>query len=98
MWSNIFIFFGVSVVTALIMYLDSRLFDKPKTRMTYIKTIVMTNVITFAVIYTLTWLSPTKNIKDIVHRGGELTKKIIEGNTTMIDQIGEEMLAGDAPF
>ena len=98
MWSNIFIFLGVSIATALIMYIDSRLFDKPKTRTVYIKTIVMTNVITFAVIYILTWLSPNKSIKDVIQSGGEVTKKIVGGQTTMIDLIGEEMLAGDAPF
>ena len=98
MWSNILIFLGVSVSTALIMYLDSRLFDRPKNRETYAKTIAMTNIITFAVIYILTWLSPSKSIRDIVQSGGEATKKIVGAHTTMIEQIGEEMLAGDAPF
>lgn len=98
MWTNIFIFLGVSIATALIMYIDSRLFDKPKTRITYIKTIAMTNLITFAVIYVLTWLSPSKNIKDVFQSGGEITKKIVGAQTTLIDQIGEEMLAGEPPF
>jgi len=98
MWSNIFIFLGVSVATALILYLDSRLFDKPKTRTTYAKTIIMTNVITFAVIYILTWLSPNKSIKDVIQSGGEVTKKIVGGQTAFVQEIGEEMLGGEAPF
>jgi hypothetical protein len=98
MWENILIFLGVSIGTALMLYLDSRLFDKPKTRMTYAKTIAMTNIITFAVIYVLTWLSPNKNIKDIVQSGGQIQTKIGGGPTTMIEQIGEEMLSGNAPF
>ena len=98
MFAYLLIFLGISVTTALFLYLDSRLFDKPKTRMTYIKTIAMTNIIVFSIIYLLMWLSPTKNIKDVVQAGGESAKKIVGSPTTYVTQIGEEMLSGDAPF
>lgn len=98
MLTYLLIFLGISITTALCLYLDSRLFDKPKTRMTYIKTIALTNIITFSIIYFLIWLSPTKNIKDVVQTGGAAIKKIVGSPTTYVTQIGEEMLAGDAPF
>jgi fluoride ion exporter CrcB/FEX len=97
MWSYILIFIGVAISTTLMMYIDSRLFDKPKTRITYIKTIAMNTVITFAIIYILTWLSPTKKIGDVVQSAGSQVK--ISGvPTTFVSQIGEDMIAGDAPF
>ena len=97
MWSYILISLGVSIATALFLYIDSRLFDKPKTKTTYAKTIAMTNILTFATIYILTWLSPTQNITDVVKNVGDV-KKIVGQNTTFVPQIGEEMLAGEAPF
>ena len=64
MLTQILIFIGVTLVTSFLLYLDSRLFDKPKPWATYIKTILLTNLLVFSVIHILTWLSPTKNIKD----------------------------------
>jgi hypothetical protein len=98
LYTYILLAFGVSLSTGLLMYLDSRLFDKPKTRMTYIKTIVMTNLIVFATVYLLMWLSPTKKLTDIIQSGGAEAKKIVGQNTSFVQQIGEEMIVGDAPF
>jgi hypothetical protein len=97
MWSYLLISLGVSIATTLFLYIDSRLFDKPKTKTTYAKTIAITNILTFATIYILTWLSPTKNMGDAIQTGGVI-KKITGQNTTFVQQIGEEMLAGEAPF
>lgn len=97
MWSYLLIFLGVSLSTIMFMYIDSRLFDKPKTKMTYVKTLAMTNILTFATIYILTWLSPSQNMNDVIQTAGNV-KKIVGQNTTFVQQIGEEMLAGDAPF
>ena len=97
MLSYIFIAIGVSIVTAIILYLDSRLFDRPKKRMTYIKVISMTVIIVLATIMVLAWLSPSKNLKDIVQMGGKSTK-ISGGPVVLVPEIGEEMLAGDAQF
>jgi hypothetical protein len=96
MWTYIFIAIGVALVTSLFLYLDSRLFDRPKKKVIYIKCISMNVAIALALVYLLTWLSPTSNIKDLVQAGGQNTK--ISGPSVMISQIGEEMLAGDAPF
>lgn len=100
MWSYILIFIGVSLATSSLLYLDSRLFDKPKTKATYFKTLAMTNIITFATIAILTWLSPagTKGIEAVMQSGGAESAKIIGGSTQYISQIGEDMLVGDAPF
>ena len=97
MWSYLLISLGVSIATTLFLYLDSRLFDKPKTKMTYAKTVAMTNMLIFATIYVLTWLSPTQSIKDVIQTAGSV-KKIVGQSTTFVQQIGEEMLAGEAPF
>lgn len=98
MWTYIWICLGVSLATGIFMYLDSRLFDKPKTKMTYFKNIAMTNIIAFSLMFTLMWLSPSKTISDVVQSGGHVAKKIVGQPTTFVQQIGEEMLAGDAPF
>ena len=97
MWSYLLISLGISLATIIFMYIDSRLFDKPKTKMTYIKTLAMTNILTFATIYILTWLSPSQNMNDVIQTAGNV-KKIVGQNTTFVQQIGEEMLAGEAPF
>jgi hypothetical protein len=88
---------AVALVTFLLMYLDSRLFDRPKKRLTYVKTISMTVLIVLGTVYVLTWLSPSKSVKDVVQIGGQ-TGKINAGPTIKIPQIAEEMLTGDAPF
>lgn len=98
MWSYLLICLGVSLSTFLFMYLDSRLFDKPKTKWTYIKNIVMTNIITLSAIYVITWLSPNKSVAQVVQSGGQVVSKISGQPTTYISQLGEEMLAGEAPF
>lgn len=98
MWSYLCIAIGVTLLTMLMMYIDSRLFDKPKTRTTYVKSILMSNIITFSTIFILMWLSPTKNIKDVVQGGGETIKKITDKSTMYIAELGEDMIAGEAPF
>src|SRR5437016_2289405 len=97
MWSFIFLILGISVATTLMLYLDSRLFDKPKTKLTYAKAILMTNVITLSTIYLLSWLAPTQKLTEVIQSAGD-PPKIVGAPTTFIDQIGEEMLTGDAPF
>jgi membrane-associated PAP2 superfamily phosphatase len=96
--SYILIIIGVAVATGLLMYLDSRLFDRPKKRMTYIKVIVMNIVMVLSVVYILTWLSPTSNIKDVVQMGGKPSLKIPGADVIQVPQIGEEMFTGAPPF
>ena len=89
---------GVSIAMYALMYLDTRLFDRPKTRSTYVKNILAANIVVLSVVGILSWLSPSGNIKEIVQAGGAEVKKITGKPTTFISQIGEEMLSGDAPF
>lgn len=98
MWGILLICLGVTLGTWFFMYLDSRLFDKPKTKWTYIKTIMMTNVITLSAIYIITWLAPTKSVSEIIQSGGHVTPKISGQPTTFVEQLGEDMLSGEAPF
>ena len=96
MWFYVLIAVGVAMVTAMFLYLDSRLFDRPKKKMVYIKVILMNIIIVLATLYILAWLSPTSNIKDIVQAGGGKAK--IEGPVVEIKEIGEQMFSDPAPF
>ena len=99
MWSYVFISAGVAVTTAVLMYLDSRLTDRPKQKMTYIKVIVMNIIIVLAAIMLLTRLSPTENIKDVMQVKTPITK-ITGGGMSMVKVpgVGEEMFSGPPTF
>ena len=102
MWTYVLLAESVSLATSIFMYLDSRLFDKPKKRFTYIKGITMVNSIVFAALGILTWLSPDfGGIKQVMQIGGSSNQpiaKITDGSMEMIADIGEEMMGGMAPF
>lgn len=100
MLSYVLIAFGVSLVTCLLMYIDSRLFDRPKKKLTYIKVMLMNMAIVLSVIYILTWLSPTSNLKDVIQSGGsgKPNMKIAGTDVVTIAEIGEEILAGPPQF
>ena len=87
----------VSAVVWGILYVDSRLVDRPKSNLTYIKIIGLVNVIVVGVFLTLTWLSPSGNLGEIIQSGGGINK-IPGDNVQFITKIGEEMLGGAAPF
>jgi ABC-type Mn2+/Zn2+ transport system permease subunit len=91
---SLVIFVFVTFVTWLCVYLDGRFTDHTKTKGTYIKSILMTNAISFAVIYILLWASPNNNINDVV----KPVVKLVGGSVAQVAQIGEEMLTGPAPF
>jgi LytS/YehU family sensor histidine kinase len=95
MWAYIFISIGVILSTFLMLYIDSRLFDRPKRKMVYIKVMCMNVIIVLTTIYVLTWLSSTSNIKDVIQSGG---KPKITSNSVVLTDINEEMLTGIAPF
>lgn len=97
MLTYVIVAIGVAVITALIMYLDSRLFDRPKQRSVYIKTILMTVTIVLVTLGILSWLSPSKNPTDVIQMGSKSAPKIT-GNMVAVPEIGEEMLAGEAKF
>lgn len=97
MLTYLFIAIGVAVVTALLLYLDSRLFDRPKKKIIYVKTIAMTVGLVLVTIALLSWISPTKNPTDVIQMGGKSHPRI-GGSTTLVPGINEEMLNGPAPF
>jgi len=97
MLSYILIAIGVALVTGLFLYLDSRLFDKPKKKAVYLKVIFLNITVVLATVYLLEWLSPTSHVKDVV--GGAGVPKIMSSSPTVaVPQIGEEMISGEAPF
>ena len=98
MWSYLWILLGVSVTTGALLYLDSRLFDRPKNKLTYFKAIAMTNVIVFATMGLLMWLSPSTGINAVVQSGGSNVAKITGGETNYLANLGEEVFVGEAPF
>jgi predicted permease len=98
MWTYILLAISVTLITWAMMYIDSRLFDKPKARFTYVKGIFMVNAIVFAAISVLTWLSPDlEGVKKVMQIGGS-APKITNGPMELIADIGEEMIGGAAPF
>ncbi len=92
------ILLGVSVTTGALLYLDSRLFDRPKTKVTYFKVIALTNVLVFSTIGLLMWLSPSTGINAVVQSGGASVAKITGGETNYLANLGEEVFVGEAPF
>lgn len=97
MWSYVIISVVVAIVSGLLAYLDSRLFDRPKKRMTYIKIMLMNVVVVLSTISVLTWLAPTNNIKEVMQSAGAVSK-IDVGPVVRIAQLGETMLDGPPPF
>lgn len=95
MISYILIACGVAIITWLCIYLDGRLFDKPKKKMVYFKIISLNVLIVMCTVWILTWLSPSDNIKDVVQSGGSIK---IEGPTVELKDIGETMLSGEPNF
>ena len=102
MWAYLLTALGVAVASMLFLYIESRLLDRPKKKIIYFKVICMNVIITLSVVYILTWLSSGKGIKEVVQTRG--LPKIMTGGgcggegVISVPQIGEEMLAGDAPF
>jgi hypothetical protein len=92
--TNIIILVLVTLMSWFSVYIDGRFHDKNKTKLDYFKMIVFTNVIVFAVIYLLCWLSPEGNIKQLI----KPIKDKIGGASVELEAINESMLAGDAPF
>jgi len=95
MWSYIYIALGVTLVSILLIYFDSRLTDKPRSKLIYIKLTLMNLVIVLLTTYILTWLSPSNNIKDVVQSGNQ-TK--LKGQTARIDEINEEIFTNPPNF
>ena len=89
---------GVALLTWIIMYIDSRLFDQPKKKSTYIKGIMMSILILVLTLLVLKWVSPSKEIVKALQSGGKSTAKIFSGEVIKIPGIGEEMLAGAPNF
>jgi len=98
MMTYVFIAIGVAIMTALFLYVDSRLFDKPKKKQTYFKVICMNIAVVLATVYLLEWLSPTSNIKDVVKSTSSTPKIVPSGPVVKVPEIGEEMIGGDAQF
>lgn len=84
----------VGILTCLCMYLDSRLFDKPKKRITYIKVVCMNIGIVLAIIYFFKWISSSSSIKEFVSDNAPK----IDGPVVNIKEIGEDMFTDNPPF
>jgi hypothetical protein len=99
MWTYVITGVGITLATWIVMYLDSRLMDRPKTKATYFKVIALTNAIVFATLGIFSWLSPTGDIKAVIQSGGgDIGTRIPAPNGTFVSEIGEEMFSGEAPF
>ncbi len=91
---GLLIFVFVTFITWLCVYLDGRFSDKTKKKGDYIKAIILTNMISFTVVYLLLWLAPSGSITDVA----KVVSNKITGTVAKVAEIGEDMLAGPAPF
>jgi ABC-type enterobactin transport system permease subunit len=95
MLSYLIIILLVSIITFVIVYLDSIVSNKKNTKKTYFKLIIMNIIISVIIISFLTWLSPQKSIMSFFQKGGSIKvdKPLID-----IKEIGEQIISGEAPF
>lgn len=84
----------VSLLAVALVYLDARIFDKRPTKYTYLKVVVMTNVVVGVVLFIINWLSK----ESIQIGGGSDGYEPIKGPSVYIPEIGEEILSGVPTF
>ena len=94
MWSQIIVSLGISIFTWLMMYCDSRLFDRPKSKSVYFKNIILVNIVVFGTIFMMKYLVPGTSPEQLLQSGGNK----IGGASAYIKDIGESVLTGAAPF
>lgn len=89
----------VSIITCILLYIDSRLFDSPKNQIVYVKTIFLANFVTFTIVLLIYWLTPTnKSMAEVIQTAGTKAQHFPNQKSVFIPQIGEEMLTGDPTF
>ena len=76
---------GVSISTFLIMYTESKLFDKVYQKTDYFKIILLCNVVVLSTIYILTSISSNGSLPIAPQSN-------IIGQTKYVPEIGEDML------
>lgn len=92
----------LSAVTAcLFMYLDTKIFDSPKTKFTYFKNMILVAGISYAIVYFMG--SPSlPQVGGNALAGAALTASAIapgpETTTSLITDIGQEMMTGMPNF
>ncbi len=84
-----------AIVTWLFMYLDTKIFDSPKTKFTYVKNMILVSGITYTIVYFM----GSPNLPQI---GGSALKSSaavsIPETTSLMTDIGQEMMTGMPNF
>jgi hypothetical protein len=91
MMINIILYLGATLIAWLSVYIDSKLFDRKTKKSTYVKIILLSNLLVFL----------TTKFLFIVGSKGVVpsnVNKIIEGPTQYLPDIGEQMITGVANF
>lgn len=89
---------GVTILTIIPVYLESRLSDKKRSKFDYLKIISLTNIVTLVCVYFIKWLSPDQTIGAVVKAAEGGGRAAIDGATNLVKEIGEEMLSGEPGF
>lgn len=81
------IIIGSSILTLLLLYIDTRLFDKQRENKEYVKSIFFVDFIVLCVLYFLSWIAPVE-IRNMITTPAPK----IEGNTIKVPGLEEYML------
>lgn len=79
----------VSFSVFLIMFIESKLFDKDYHKTDYFKIILLCNIMVLSIIYILTYLSSTGSLP-------MAQQSVLSGATKFIPEIGEQILTRPA--
>lgn len=89
---------SISILTFLIVFIENKLLDKKRTKLDYFKVILMTNLVSLAVIRILFWIAPEGNLKAFQQIFGKIPEKITGGKTDYVQEIRESMFVGEPQF
>lgn len=93
---------GISLAVILMMYIDSRITDKPKQKKTYVKNILLVNMLVFGIIFLSTWFSNWGNMEFGNTPGSADSMKAgvigVESGAKLLPDIAEEMLVAVPEF
>jgi len=97
-FSYIAVIIVITCFVVFFMYIDSRLFDKPKKKSTYIKNILLVNFVILVLFKLLEWLNISKNNVDILDNLSPFNNIKNVKNTTILKDIGEEIFTDKPDF
>jgi hypothetical protein len=82
----------VSSITAMLfMYMDTKILDNPKSKFTYLKNMILVGAISYAIVYFM----GNPSLSQI---GGSVAELPYQGTTSLVTDIGQEIMTGMPNF